>query len=89
MKKLHECHRRVWLDTYKTFGWDIMDMRYASIEARINSAVDQIERYLGGDLPEIEELEAERLYYNGKPGVVRYTNYYPRIVSGSPIAARG
>ncbi|MGI6610594.1 MAG: beta-N-acetylhexosaminidase [Limnochordia bacterium] len=89
MKKLHECHRRVWLDTYKAFGWDIMDMRYASIEARINSAVDQIERYLGGDLPEIEELEAERLYYNGKPGVVRYTNYYPRIVSGSPIAARG
>ena len=89
VQTLHEIHRQLWLDTYQSFGWEIMDMRYGSLSARIKSAMDQIERYLDGRLPRIDELEAERLYYNGRPGIVRYTNFYHRIVSASPIAARG
>ena len=89
VRTLHEIHRELWLDTYQSFGWEIMDMRYGSLSARIKSAIDQIERYLDGRLPRIDELEAERLYYDGRPGIVRYTNFYHRIVSASPIAARG
>ncbi|MGI6610595.1 MAG: beta-N-acetylhexosaminidase [Limnochordia bacterium] len=88
MKKLHECHRELWLDTYQAFGWEIIDMRYGSIETRIQSAIDQVKRYLDGRLAQIQELEAERLYYNNRPGIVRYTKVYQRIVSASPIGPR-
>ena len=78
------CHMENWMKLYKPFGWDIMDMRYGSLLARIDSAIRQLTAYLEGKLDKIEELEAERLLYDkaGPRGINRYGLY----VSPSRIA---
>ena len=83
---LRDVHMKNWFDQYKALGWDIMDMRYGSLLARIDSAITEIKAYLAGETEKIEELEEERLYYDGKPGPVDYANYYSMIVSASTIA---
>jgi len=82
---LWECHREKWFKLYKPFGWDIMDMRYASLVARIRSAAIEVSQYLDGKLERIEELEEKRLPLHGKDGPVRYMNFYGQIVSPSRI----
>jgi len=69
VRDLRACHRDQWLMLYKAFGWDIMDMRYGALLARIDSASEQISRYLDGRLSRIAELEQERLSFNGQSGL--------------------
>ena len=83
---LREFHKDCWFRIYKAFGWDIMDMRYGTLLMRIESAIEQLKSYLDGKFSVIEELEAERLYFDGKEGPIRYMNGYGRIVSPSRIA---
>ena len=75
-----------WFALYKAIGWDIMDMRYGSLLARIDSAIAEISAYVEGRLEKLEELEEERLPYDGKQGMVEYANWFGRIVSASRIA---
>ena len=86
MKALRECHRQNWFSFYKTLGWDVMDMRYGSLLSRIDSAIVEIHMYLNGEMEKLEELEEERQYYDGKPGMIDYLNWFGRIVSASRIA---
>lgn len=86
---MRSLHRKVWFDVYKPLGWDVMDMRYGSLIARITSAEEEITDYLEGRLEKLEELEQERLYFHGKPGPVNYNNYYHYVASPSRIAALG
>ena len=60
-------------------------MRYASLVARIRSAIIEINQYLDGKLERIEELEEKRLPLHGRPGPVNYMNFYGQIVSPSRI----
>jgi len=85
MASMRECHRDLWFRLYKPLGWDIMDMRYGSLISRIDSAANEINDYLGGKLKRIEELEEKRLPYNGEDGLIKWTNYFGRIVSPSRI----
>lgn len=85
---LRKVHMRNWFKIYKAFGWDVMDMRYGSLLARIDSAIVEIEAYLSGEMERIEELEEERLYYGGQPGSIRYLNFFGDIVSPSRIAPK-
>jgi hypothetical protein len=62
-----------------------MDMRYGSLIARINSAIIQITDYINGKTERIEELEEERLPYNGYKGPINYMNFYGKIASPSRI----
>ncbi len=86
MEAQRECHMENWFALYKALGWDIMDMRYGSLLARIDSAEREIGLYLAGKLARLEELEEERLDYNGRPGMISYANWFGRIVSASRIA---
>lgn len=86
VSELRDIHMDAWFDIYKPLGWDVMDMRYGSLLIRIDSAVREINMYLSGRLDRIEELEQERLYYEGKPGPIRYLNFYGDAVSPSRIA---
>ncbi|HHT26054.1 MAG TPA: beta-N-acetylhexosaminidase [Firmicutes bacterium] len=89
VKDLHQYARALWFRTNKALGWDIHDMRFGSLEARIESAIVEVQAYLDGKLAALEELDEERLYFNGRPELVRYANFYARIVSPSRIAAQG
>ena len=88
MLTLRRIHMKNWFDLYKPLGWDIMDMRYGSLVTRINSAIEEINMYLCGELDRIEELEEERLVYSGTEGAPRWLNYFGDIVSPSRIAPK-
>ena len=42
-------------------GWQNLDIRYAGVVARCDTAIEQITDYLDGKISKIEELEEERL----------------------------
>ena len=86
--EMRKVHMKNWFKIYKAFGWDVMDMRYGSLLARIDSAIVEIEAYLSGEMERIEELEEERRYYGGQPGSIRYLNFFGDIVSPSRIAPK-
>ena len=86
VRALRLSHMENWMAIYKPFGWDIMDMRYGSLLARIDSAIRQLTAYLNGELDRIEELEVERPYFE-KPGP-RGLNRYGMFVSPSRIDPR-
>ncbi len=86
MEALRVCHMENWFKLYKSLGWDIMDMRYGSLIARIDSAITEIKMYLDGKMERLEELEEQRLDYEGKPGMIDYANWFGRTVSASRIA---
>ncbi|MDI6619032.1 MAG: beta-N-acetylhexosaminidase [Clostridiales bacterium] len=87
--KLRIAHRKQWLEVYKPFGFEILDIRYGGVLARINTAKDRIIDYTEGRIAKIEELEQERLYFDGEKGPgefkLPYCNQYRRIISASPL----
>jgi len=87
VRSLRDAHFSLWFKIYKALGWDLFDMRYGSLIIRAESAIREINDYLDGKLDRLEELEEERLPYNGENGIIQYANYYGRIVSPSRIAS--
>ena len=84
---LRRIHRENWFAMNQPFGWDVPDMRYGALLARIDSAREAVSGWLAGKTETIPELEAERLLYDGKQGLPSYVNWYGRIVSPSRIAS--
>ncbi len=68
--KVHKTHRNIWLDECKELGWGNLDIRYAGVEARCETAIIRLKQYLNGDVERLEELE-DRLPKN-LSGFVRY-----------------
>ena len=85
---LRKVHMANWFELYKAFGWDVMDLRYGGLIIRITSTIEELEAYLNGSMERIEELEEQRLYYNGIEGPICYMNYYGDIVSPSRTAPK-
>lgn len=59
--RVHEAHRALWMDRNKIIGWQNLDIRYAGVAARCDTAKMLIDRYLSGEDQRIEELEEPRL----------------------------
>ena len=62
--QFHILYGDIWHRTYKPFGWEPLDMDLANAEARTKWAHHRVEQFLNGDIEKIEELEAERFYFN-------------------------
>ncbi len=86
VRALRLCHMKQWMTLYKPFGWDVMDMRYGFLLARIDSAIRTLNAYLNGEIDCVEELALERLYFD-KPGP-RGLNMYGQFVSPNRIDPR-
>jgi hypothetical protein len=84
--KLRTAHMKAWFRTYKPLGWDVHDLRYGGVLMRLQTAIEEINMWLDGELPRLGELEETRLLYNGEEGIPRYNNYYGFIASPSRIA---
>jgi hypothetical protein len=83
---LRHAHRSQWFATYKPFGWEVLDLRYGGVQARLESARARLLDFLEGRVACLEELEAERLTFDGRqrpqPGVsVGFCNQYARIAT--------
>lgn len=84
MRELREYHMRRWHVTYKPFGWEVIDGRYGLVLAGIDTAIWRLKEYLGGRIERIDELEEERLPYQGQHGLVN-CYYAGRMQSASRL----
>lgn len=63
LRKLHEQQGMLWHESYKAFGWEVLDIRYGGLIARMVSARMRLKGYIDGTVIKLEELEEERLPY--------------------------
>ena len=77
-RQCHAQHKRLWMESYKPFGWEVLDHRYGGTEARILTAQERLDSYLTGEITKMEELEQKRLDMTVSPW-----NPFSRIVTGS------
>lgn len=61
----YEDIRRQWMSENKPFGFDVVSMRLGALKTRISEAQRRTEEYLSDRISRIEELEQERLYFDG------------------------
>ncbi len=85
IEELRKAHRNQWMETYKPFGWEVLDIRYGGLLARVESAKQRLSDYLEKNIDTIEELEQERLEfpinYESENSRLAYCNKYQRIVT--------
>ena len=62
MRAVHETHREIWMAGRSDIGWCNMDVRYAGVVARCETAELLLHRYLDGRITRIDALEEERLH---------------------------
>lgn len=63
LEQYHEYREKVWFAECKPNGYETLDIRLGGLNARLLSAQKRIFAYLDGEIPEIPELEEERLPY--------------------------
>lgn len=86
VRALRQAHRTQWFAINKPFGWEVIDIRYGGVLARLESAAERLDDFVHGHVERIEELEQERLPFDGlarpQPNVsVGFCNQYMRIVT--------
>lgn len=62
---LRKVHRDVWFSVNKAFGWEVLDIRYGGLLTRIETAEYRLHAWIDGNVSKLEELEEERLRYDG------------------------
>ncbi|MGI6560959.1 MAG: beta-N-acetylhexosaminidase [Clostridia bacterium] len=82
---LWEDHMNWFFEINKPQGWEIMDIRYGGVMARIDSVKKRLSDYLDGKIYRLEELEEKKLPYHNQPGITGCNNY-ARIPSASRIS---
>ena len=51
--------QKMWLEFYKPFGWEVINGRLGFVMARVDYAIETLNKYLDGKLKSIEELDAK------------------------------
>ncbi|WP_422659361.1 beta-N-acetylhexosaminidase [Paenibacillus sp. EC2-1] len=64
VQELRAAHRTQWLQMFKPFGWEVIDIRYGGVISRLDTASIRIMDFVEGRIQRIEELEQERLVYS-------------------------
>lgn len=83
IEKIHYKFGEIWLKNNKAFGLDRSDLRFGGLRARTERAYMRLLYYLEGRIEKIEELEIERLSYNGSEKALIHTYSTSKIVSAS------
>lgn len=76
VRELWKTHRAMWMQTYKAFGWEVLDRRYGGFMTRLASTAARLEDYAEGRIDAIPELEEEIL------PVVHFSNDTMNNVTG-------
>ena len=58
VEALWKRHRLMWMETYKPFGWEVIEGRYGTVMARLATLQERVEAYAAGKLETIPELTA-------------------------------
>ncbi|MFH2068713.1 MAG: beta-N-acetylhexosaminidase [Candidatus Omnitrophota bacterium] len=85
-KKLWLVHRQMWLDTYKPFGLEIIEIRYGGLILRLQELSLRLEQYLAGKINDIPEFETGLLKFIDAGGSeLPFIVPYRRITTPSDI----
>lgn len=60
----HQTFRKNWMHESKPFGFDVQDMRFGTLRARLVYTAEVLEDYLCGKTDSIPELDEDILYYD-------------------------
>jgi hexosaminidase len=85
---LHRKHREVWFSLYKPFGWEVLELRYGGLLARMETTQFRIQQWIEQKISIIEELEEARLIHDGPNGMTEGSlgnHFYHRIATASNI----
>lgn len=61
---LRLAHRNAWMQYYKSFGWEVFDIRYGGLMQRFDTTKMLLGLYIRGIIAKIDELEEDRLWYD-------------------------
>ncbi|MCT1904282.1 beta-N-acetylhexosaminidase [Oceanobacillus sojae] len=86
---LRKVHRNLWFSFNKPFGWEIIEIRYGGVLARVDTVMYRLQQYIEGEISKIEELEEERLHFEGPYPMSEGSlgrNLYHRIVTAGNLS---
>ena len=63
--KLRELRLGLWFENNKPFGFEKINSRLSAIESITKISAMRLNAYISGEVANLEELEQEKLYYNG------------------------
>lgn len=88
--KLRAYWRDLWFADFRPEGWEVMDIKFGAIEARLDTARQRISDYLRGRIARIEELDLPVLPYvadTSKYGTIQIRqNQWHRLVTANYIS---
>lgn len=67
LKVLREEFYKQWMTENKPFGYEVVDMRFGGLQARLDTAMLRIGQYLNGEICNIPELEETILWADCRP----------------------
>ncbi len=68
IRSFHDLRMELWYKNNKPFGFEQVSNRLSAVESLTRIAANRVEAYLKGTISNLEELEQERLDYNGIEG---------------------
>lgn len=90
VRELSALRRELWMGECRIFGFEVLDIRLAGVEARLKNAQMRIRQYLSGETDRLPELEEARLVYSpdheNRGHVLCSCNSWQNIVSAGNIA---
>ncbi len=86
VRRLRQVHFECWNELYKPQGWEIMDLRYGAVLARLDTARRTLRQYLSGTLSEIDQLKQPRLFFDGDPHPQLHCGDFAKVFSASRIS---
>lgn len=83
--ELLEQWRKLWLLECRPFGFEILEIRLAGVQSRLNTTSNRVLAFCAGELSSLEELEVKRLPLLRKEGTKQLhgTYFWRDIVSAS------
>lgn len=66
LAEFKESFYRQWTTDNKIFGFDVQELRLGGLEARLTRTRKRLLEYLNVTIPVLEELEQDRLFYDGR-----------------------
>ncbi|MBW0507913.1 hypothetical protein O181_047628 [Austropuccinia psidii MF-1] len=79
VEKVWKHHRAMWMSIYKPFGWEVLDLRYGGLRARLNTMHERLLAFLDPNdfsVTEIEELEVDAELVYPTSGAVMMLDYH-------------
>ncbi|MFD2671391.1 beta-N-acetylhexosaminidase [Marinicrinis sediminis] len=88
LDQLREHHYTEWMHCNKPFGWEVLDLRYGGLRARLETTGKRVNAWLQGKVDSLPELDEKRLRYPSASNAdARYVrcNQYRHIVTANVL----